>query len=67
MDRILRVKDGGKVGCDPGWEVRIGAPALVVEVYDDAGWVLDGVDKASGDHFVKVGWGDHRSSISGRR
>ena len=61
LDGILRVKDGGKVGRDPSWEVHIRALAPVVEVYDDTGWVSDGVDKVRGDHFVKGGLG--RSSI----
>ena len=61
LDRILRVKEGGEVGRDPSWEVHVRAPPLIVEVYDDAGWVSDGVNKVSGDHFVKGGLG--RSSI----
>ena len=44
MDRILCAKDGGEVGCDPRWEVRVRTPPLIVEVYDDAGWVSDSVD-----------------------
>jgi len=65
LDRILRVKDSGEVGRDPSWEVRICAAALIVEVYYDTGWVSDGVDRVSGDHFVKGGLG--RSSIIDQR
>jgi len=55
------VKDSGEVGRDTSWEVCVRSPPFVVEVYDDARWVSDGVDKASGDHFVEGGLG--RSSI----
>ena len=61
------MKDGGEVGRDPRWEIRVRASALVVEVYYGLGWVSDGVDEVSRDHICKVSLGDHRSSISGRR
>jgi hypothetical protein len=51
LDGILRTKDGGEMGGDLCGEVYPCASALIVEVYDDAGWVSDGVDEMSGDHF----------------
>ena len=55
------MEHGGEVGRDASWEVYIRAFAFVIEVYDDLGWVSDGVDEVSGDHFVQGGFG--RSSI----
>jgi len=53
LDGILRVKDGGEVGRDPSWEVYVRASTPIVEINDYAGWVSDGVDEVSGDHFVR--------------
>jgi hypothetical protein len=50
---VLGLKDSGKMGRDPCWEVHPRALTLIVEVHDDAGWVSDGVDEVSGDHFVR--------------
>ena len=47
------MKDSSEAGCDPCGEVYPSAPALIVKVYDDAGWVSDSVDEMSGDHFVR--------------
>jgi len=56
------------VGRDLRGEVYLCASALVVEVYDDTGWVLDGVDEMSGDHFVQGGLvGDRCPALSERR
>jgi len=55
------------LGRDLRGEVYLCASALVVEVYDDTGWVSDGVDEMSGDHFVQGGLvGDRCPALSAR-
>ena len=63
LDGILRMKDSSEMGCDPCGEIYPCASTLIVEVYDDAGWVSDSIDEVSGDHFVHEAWW----RISGRR
>lgn len=51
LNGILRMKDSGEMGRDPCWKVWFCTSALIVEVYDHAGWVSDSVDEMSGDHW----------------
>jgi hypothetical protein len=53
LDGILCIEDGGKVRRDMRWKFRLCISTLIVEVYNDTGWISDGVEDTSGDHFVQ--------------
>lgn len=56
LDGILCVKDSGEMGRDLCGEVYFCVFAPIVEVFDYAGWISDGVDEMSGDHSVQGDW-----------
>jgi len=53
------MKGGGKMGRDPYGEIGPCTSVLIVEVYDDTGWVSDSVEEMSRDHCT---CGDERST-----
>lgn len=68
FDGIQRMKDSSEMGRDLSGKVYPSVCAPVIEVYNDAGWVLDSVDEMSRGHFA---WSTFNTSVlsalTGRR